>query len=65
MLKHLSEEWTEGGIAVLVAGLDCDDISNVFVFVIRGVVFPFPICFCLSVVDGLQQTNIGRHGDIL
>ena len=66
--KHLSDERTERGTAVFVAGLDCYVVGNVFVFIIRSAIFQDGkrvVTSCVSLMDGPYQSYIGwRHGII-
>ncbi len=62
-LKHSSDERTERVTAVLVAGLGCYVVCNVFVFIIRNVVLQDGkqvVASCVSLMDGLHQPYVGR-----
>jgi hypothetical protein len=66
--KHLSDERTERGTAVLVAGLDCDVVCNVFVCIVRSAIFQDGkgvVTLCVSLMDGLYQSYVGRHCGII
>ncbi len=67
-LKHLSDERTERGTAVLVAGLGCYVVCNVFVFIIQNAVLQDGkrvVASCVSLMDGLHQSYIGRRCGII
>ncbi len=60
--KHLSDERTEKGTAVLVAGLDCYVVCNVFVFIVRSAIFQdgkWVVTLCVSLMDGSHQSYVG------
>ena len=60
--KHLSDERTERGTAVLVAGLDCYVVGNVLVFIVPSAIFKDGkqvVTSCVSLMDGLYQSYIG------
>ncbi len=62
--KHSSDERTERGTAVLVAGLGCYVICNVFVFIVRNAVLQDGkrvVALCVSLMDGLHQSYVGRR----
>ena len=66
--KHLSDERTERGTAVLVAGLDCYVLSNVFVFIIRSAIFQDGkrvVTLCVSLMDESYQSYVGWHRRII
>ncbi len=53
--KHLSDERTERGAIVLVAGLDCYVVGNVFVFIIPSAIFQDGkrvVTSCVPLIDG-------------
>ena len=52
--KHLSDERTERGTAVLVAGLDCYVVGNVLVFIVPSAIFKDGkrvVTSCVSLMD--------------
>ena len=60
--KYLSDERTERGTAVLVAGFDCYVVCNVFVIIVRSAIFQDGkrvVPLCVSLMDGSHQTYIG------
>jgi hypothetical protein len=66
--KHLSDERTERGTVVLVAGLDCYVVGNVFVFIIRSAIFQDGkrvVTSCVSLMDGSYQSYVGWRRGII
>ena len=66
--NHLSDERTERGTVVLVAGLDCYVVDNVFVFIIRSTIFQDGkqvVTSCVSLMDGSYQSYIGWRCGII
>ncbi len=62
-LKHLFDERTERGTAILVAGLDCYVVCNVFIFIVRNAVLrdgKRVVALCVSLMDGSHQLYVGR-----
>ncbi len=62
-LKHLSDETTERGTAVLVASLGCYVVCNVFVFIVGNAVLQDGkrvVALCVSLMDGSHQSYVGR-----
>ena len=60
--KHSSDERTERGTAILVAGLDCYVVCNVFVFIVRNAIFhdgKRVATLCVSLMDGSHQSYVG------
>ena len=60
--KHLSDERTERGTAVLVACLDCYVVGNVFVFIFRSAIFQdgkWVVTLCVSLMDWSYQSYVG------
>ncbi len=67
-LKHSFNERTERGTTVLVAGLDCYVVCNVFVFIVRNAVLQdgkWVVTLCVSLMDGSHQSYVGRHCGII
>ncbi len=67
-LKHSFDERTERGTAVLVAGLDCYVVCNVFVFIVRNAVLQDGkrvVTSCVSLIDGSHQLYVGRRCGII
>ncbi len=67
-LKHLFDDRTERGTAMLVAGLDCYVVCNVFVFIVRNAVLQDGkrvVTLCVSLMDGLHQLYVGRSCGII
>ncbi len=67
-LKHLFDDRTERGTAVLVAGLDCYVVCNVFVFIIRNAVLQdgkSVVTSCVSLMDGSHQSYVGQRCGII
>ena len=66
--KHLSDERTERGTTMLVAGLDCYVDGNVFIFIVRSAIFQDGkrvVTSCVSLMDRSYQLYLGwRHGII-
>ena len=66
--KHSSDERTEMGTVVLVAGLDCYVVGNVFVFIIRSAIFQDGkrvVTSCVSLMDGSYQSYVGWRRGII
>ena len=66
--KHLSDERTERGTAVLVAGLDCYVLDNVFVFIVRSAIFQDykqVVTSCVLLMDGSYQSYVGWRRGII
>ena len=67
-LKHLSDERTERGTAVLVADFDCYVVCNVFIVIVRSAIFQDGkrvVTSCVSLMDGSHQSYIGRRCGII
>ena len=67
-LVHLSDERTERGTAALVAGVDRYVVSNIFVCIVRSVVFQDSKRVVISrvpLMNGSHQSYIGRRGGIM
>ena len=66
--KYLSDERTERGTAVLVAGFDCYVVCNVFVVIVRSAIFQDGkrvVTSCVTLMDGSHQSYIGCHCGII
>ncbi len=66
--KHSSDERTERGTAVLVDGLDCYVVYNVFVCIVRSAFFQDGkgvVTLCVSMMDGSYQVYVGRRCRII
>ena len=66
--KHLSDERTERGTVVLVVGLDCYVVCNVFVFIVRSAIFQDGkrvVTSCVSLMDGSYQSYVGWRRGII
>ena len=60
--KHSSDEMSERGTTVLVAGLDCYVVCNVFIFIVRSAIFQDGkrvVTLCVSLMNGSHQSYVG------
>ena len=66
--KYLSDEKTEWGTTVVVAGFDCHVVGNVFIVIVQSAIFQDGkrvVTSCMSLVDGSYQSYIGRRCGII
>jgi len=64
--KYLSDERTERGTTVLVAGFDCYVVCNVFVVIVRSAIDgKWVVTSCVSLMDGSYQSYIGWRCGII